>query len=94
LADRYASHSDTGNCRFQRGLGYIGTDFVGYGNILSKSCRPAISDAFDRTISKNEGAIRTPTDRPKTKRRYLKDTLCVYNYYCTAILIKRKFFSG
>jgi hypothetical protein len=54
LADRYAGHSDTGNCRLQRGLGYLGVDFVGYGNILSKSCRPALSDAFSWTISKYE----------------------------------------
>ena len=54
LEDRYAGHNDTGNCRLQRGLGYLGIDFVGYGNILSKSCRPAISDALGRTISKCE----------------------------------------
>ena len=71
LADRFASHSDTGNCRLQRGLGYLGTDFVGYGNILSKSCRPAISDALAMTISKNEGAI--PASRfesPLSKKVY------------------------
>jgi hypothetical protein len=54
LADRYTGHSDTGSCRLQRGLGNLGVDFVGYGNILSKSCRPALSDALGWTISKYE----------------------------------------
>jgi hypothetical protein len=54
LADCYAGHSDAGNCRLQWGLGNLGVDFVGYGNTLSNSFRPSLSDAFGWTFSKYE----------------------------------------